>query len=159
MLVPVGNEFAKVDDEDYERVFSRAKWHVDYKGYARGIPRIGKVGCKRGVVRDRLSAERMHRFIMNAPNNVEVDHIDGDRLNNQKYNLRFANDAQNAQNRRAPTKGVHRLPSGRWRARLANRSTNRSLGCFATKEEAQIAWDKAALEEYGEFAKLNERAQ
>lgn len=76
---------ALVDDADYAEL-SQHKWFVDHYGYAvRNFPRSL---CKTRDI-------RMHRVILNAPDGMTVDHINGNRLDNRRCNLRLATDAQN----------------------------------------------------------------
>jgi hypothetical protein len=91
---------------------------------------------------------------------ILVDHRDGDGLNNMRSNLRFATSRQNAMNRSkwkssdSRFKGVHR-DGKRWRAIITLGGKRIHLGCFASDEEAALAYNDAALANYGEFAKLN----
>lgn len=84
-----------------------------------------------------------------------ADHINGDGLDNRRANLRPATPAQNAANRRAVRSGLKGVTfhkkSGRWQAAIAKRY----LGLFATEAEAGAAYDRAAVERWGEFARLN----
>jgi hypothetical protein len=99
----------------------------------------------------------LHRLIMNAPPGVEVDHENGNGLDNRRSNLRLATPAQNNGNQKprggsSVFKGVcwHKQ-RGKWYARISHRS----LGLFAVEEDAARAYDKAALQEFGEFARCN----
>ena len=93
---------------------------------------------------------------------LQVDHIDGDGLNNQKYNLRSATVRQNIINKGLTAqnssgfKGVSR-DGKKWRAQIDNgRNGVRSyLGRFSDPRLAAAAYDMAAIERYGEFAKTN----
>src|ERR1035441_7632696 len=80
---------AIVDDEDYERV-SAIRWFVNKTGYADHAYR------KDGRIQRLL----MHRLVLDAPDGMQVDHIDGGRLDNRKCNLRFCTTAQNSINRK-----------------------------------------------------------
>lgn len=73
-------KYAIVDDEDYEKV-SRYRWHYG-NGYA-----ISDFGV------------RMHRFIMSPPQDLVVDHINHDRLDNRRSNLKICTQFENSQNR------------------------------------------------------------
>lgn len=103
----------------------------------------------------------LHRVLMNAAKGEQVDHRDGDGLNDRGYNLRNATQAQNKSsphNRRmgdVPLRGVSRLPKGRYTAILSHLGKLTHLGTFNTAEDAARAWDKAALAARGEFARLN----
>lgn len=105
----------------------------------------------------------LHRFIMDAPKGVQVDHRDGDGLNNLRGNLRFATQTLNNANRayRGTTgfRGVVLTSGGRYRAAIFHRENGRrtikNLGTYEAAEEAARAYDDAALERFGEFARLN----
>jgi len=104
---------------------------------------------------------RMHRMLLDAPPDYEVDHVNGDTLDNRRScNLRLAERGQNTANRRSfrgsvsPYKGVspHR---GRWRAQIWTDGLKISLGVFDTEEAAARAYDEAARHHHGAFAHLN----
>ena len=80
-----GGGIALIDDEDFERVNQR-KWGLSSKRYARG-----SINSKMIL---------MHRFILNMPKNVDLDHINGNGLDNRKCNLRIATKSQNGGNRK-----------------------------------------------------------
>lgn len=101
----------------------------------------------------------MHQLL--CPHWLIVDHKDRNGLNNTRANLRSATTAQNVansrnrSNNRSGYKGVGRN-RGKWRVRIQGpRGTRIFLGHFNTPELAAHAYDKAALEYFGEFACLN----
>lgn len=144
---------ALVDDNDYERV-ARFKWSFDGR-YAQSWIAGRQV--------------RLHCFILVteqgeevAEQGEEVDHIDGDKLNCQKFNLRPATRSTNMQNlpKRGGTsryKGVSKNNgSGKlWRAFIRINGRSRSLGYHDTEEDAAIAYDQAALGAHGRYARVN----
>lgn len=99
----------------------------------------------------------MHRLIMGHPN-AQVDHIDGNGLNNRRSNLRLATPSQNMGNagpwRGRKYRGAFQ-EAGRWRSRIQVDGKRVSLGSFTTEEEAARAWDEAAFEAWGDYARLN----
>lgn len=104
----------------------------------------------------------LHNFILPPPPNLEVDHIDGDGLNNRRDNLRLATHSQNRQNSKLQSnntsgyKGVDWYKrDGKWRAKIMVGGRRKTLGVFNTKEEAAAAYDAAAIKHFGEFARLN----
>lgn len=134
-------KFALVDDDDYPEL-SKHKWRVSGEGYALRSVKAG------GKSQDIF----MHRAILNPPPGFEGDHIDRDRLNNTRANLRIATRAQNAANVSCRNKfrGV-RPGKGCWKTIIGDRV----IGRYSTAEDAALAYDIAALEKRGEFASLN----
>lgn len=91
-----------------------------------------------------------------------VDHIDGNRLNNQRHNLRLATKSQNGANRGAPSnnksgfKGIHFDKfNNKWRAEIWCNNKRKRIGRFERIEDAVIAYNETAKELFGEFAYLN----
>lgn len=150
---------AIVDDEDYERL-KQYHWRALVTPHSTYANRSVLHGRRRR--RGEKSCVLMHREIMNCQPGEEVDHKDGNGLNNQKSNLRKCTSSQNKANRRREKdnrsgyKGVcwHSL-SGKWMARVGVNNKSVYLGLYTTAEEAAKARDKAALEHFGEFARLN----
>lgn len=104
----------------------------------------------------------MHRLILGTPVGLEVDHINGNGLDNRRMNMRNASRAQNLCNR-GPNKnnttgfkGVRRAhKSSGFTAVIASKGRNYHLGSFKTAAAAARAYDHAAREHHGEFAWLN----
>jgi hypothetical protein len=100
----------------------------------------------------------MHRVIANAPAELNVDHKDGDGLNNTRANLRIATQKQNSANRRANRgtqyKGIYRNKL-RFRAEINTADSRHYLGNFKNAEDAARAYDAKAKELFGEFARTN----
>jgi len=101
----------------------------------------------------------MHHVILNTTE--EIDHIDGNGLNNQKYNLRKA-DGKNVVNRQkfknstSKYKGVFwNKKLGKWQTQIRVNKKAIYLGLFEDDIEAAKAYDKVAIAYFGEFAKLN----
>ncbi len=146
------NKYALVDDDDYEAL-SKHRWYVcksRYNTYAVGS----------AIKNGRHKTTRMHREIMRPSKCMQVDHIDGDGLNNQKSNLRIVTNSQNQMN--VPTrrdnksgfKGVFlRKDCNAWRAYIDLNYMRVHLGNFKSKEEACRARQKASAEFHGEFAR------
>ena len=91
----------------------------------------------------------------------QIDHINGDRLDNRVVNLREANNQQNHMNigiTRANTSGVRGVsqdrPGGKWRAQIVVQGRQRLLGYFQLKEEAKAAYDAMAEKHFGEFRRV-----
>ncbi len=138
-----------VDDEDYP-ILSRYTWRIDPKGYI--------------VTNFNGTTLRIHRLILNPPKNIQIDHKNNKKFDNQKHNLRLATNTQNQQNvlktkRKTSSKykGVHwRKDANIWVARIAVNGKRIHLGFFGTELEAAKAYNEAAIGYFGEFANLNE---
>lgn len=104
----------------------------------------------------------MHRLIMNTPKGMHTDHRNHHTLDNRRRNLRVATPGQNHANRIVQTnngsglKGVRYIRTGkrlkRWTATIAYQGKTVGFPYFATPEEAHEAYNRKALELYGEFA-------
>lgn len=105
---------------------------------------------------------RLHRFILDAPPELAVDHINGNPLDNRRSNIRLATEQQNKFNQKQRTeshtkyKGVYTRGDGRWSAAITVNQKRHQLGTFGTQYDAAIAYNNAARKLHGEFAKLNE---
>jgi hypothetical protein len=147
-----------VDDEDFEWI-THWKWHSRVSGKHVCAVRVVYVdGRKAGKY-----TVLMHRVIMGAPENMAVDHINGDPLDNRKSNLRVCTAYENSLNRRVGVnntsgyKGVHlHTKLKRWTARIGANGKRLHLGLFDTPEEAAKAYNLAAVQHHGKFAKLND---
>lgn len=140
-------ETALVDDEDYPHLVERS-W-IFTKGYARHYPTGGH-------------PVYMHVEIMKPPPGMEVDHRDGNKLNNQKLNLRICTHQQNRGNTRKPInqpnrfKGVTKRKNfNRYQAQITVKGKRIYLGLFEKEIDAARAYDRAATQHFGEFAKVN----
>jgi hypothetical protein len=140
---------AFVDECDFERI-NKHKWSYHSTGYA---VRRGKLNGKKTLI-------RMHRFIVDAPSGVLVDHINGIGTDNRRENLRLASHKENQWNRSknknntSGFKGVSRNRSG-WRARITVDNKEIHLGTFKTATQAARAYDRASKKHYGKFGRLN----
>ena len=103
----------------------------------------------------------LHRFITNAPKGMVVDHINHNTLDNRRSNLRVCTQKQNSwnshkkSNHTNPYKGVHRSSMGRWKAVIREAGKYKHIGVYDTPEEAAIAYDRKAIELFGEYACKN----
>lgn len=155
--IPVSDTYALVDDEDLDLVMQFAPWHLG-NGYAvHGYWEGKKSKCV-----------RMHRLILGlGPHDPHVDHINHNRLDNRRANLRTCTVRQNT--RHAPPqrtyagtrkssrfKGVSFMKArGKWHTRIQTKNRRISLGHFESEISAARAYDSAAAHFFGEFAVLN----
>lgn len=148
-LVPVKNAgHAKVDPEDFDRA-SQRRWYAVKRG-RKALILYAESAAHPQVL--------MHRFIVDCPTGFVVDHINGDGLDNRRSNLRVCSQRDNSRNRGAVNGycGVSwKADIGRWRARIMVERREISLGAFDTPEQAAEAYNRAAIEHFGQFAKLN----
>jgi hypothetical protein len=109
--------------------------------------------------RGRRKSITMHRMLLGYPA-VEVDHQDGNGLNNRRGNIREAIGAGNKQNTALHSdstsgyKGVSQKRN-RWRSRIFHNGKEIYLGSYVDAQEAARAYDRAALVHFGDFARLN----
>lgn len=147
---------ALVDDEDYERI-SAYNWafRPQSPGYA-----VRKGRAKSGEPR----TVHMHREILNVASGVQVDHINGDGLDNRKANLRIVDVQRNAFNRKKPNvvctskyKGVYkRRGKPSWYARIKYNDRQVELGACPTEEQAAAAYNFASDLLFGEYRRGND---
>jgi AP2 domain len=148
----LSNLFALVDDEDFEYL---------NKFYWRACKRPTTVHAVTNIEGKHIY---MHNLIL-INNNPQLtpDHINNNGLDNQRENLRLATRTQQIANRRINRNNISRFKGiswdrkkNSWVARLMCKGVYKFLGYFNTKEEAAHAYNKAAFEAFGGFAKLNE---
>lgn len=142
-------KYTIVDNENYNSV-NKFTWFISDTGYA--IRTVWKNG--------KTTKVRMHRFLMGAKKGEFVDHINMDKLDNRMSNLRLCNNAQNMRNsslRSNNTTGFKGIRQNwnKWLARIKVNYQEKYLGSFNSKEEAALAYNKAAVKYFGEFANLN----
>lgn len=146
------NKEVIVDDEDYDYL-NRWKWGQNSSGYARRTIYVNK----------KYKTLLMHRFIINAPEGKEVDHINGNKLDNRRENLRLVSRIQNSQNKKAQTntnnlyKGYYKENRGKrlYVVEIIVNTKKIYIGKYSTELEAAKAYNDAAVKYFGEFAKLN----
>lgn len=148
------NTFALVDDLDFENL-NKFKWYAHSQR--------GKLYAKRNIqVGDNQKTLSMHTAILGHLNGKEIDHRNMITLDNQRHNLRHCTRAENQRNRPAQSnntsgyKGVSWSKKDRkWVAHTRYNDRKIYLGSFTKAIKAAQAYDKAALQYHGDFAKLN----
>ena len=144
-----------VDDEDYA-------WLSKWTWYATE----GRCGCFYAARGTKQRTYEMQREILDperrAAREVKADHIDGNTLNNQRWNLRLVSNSVSNINRRifknnkSGYRGVwFSAEKRRFKAQISVSGTRVLLGSFDTAEEAAEAYNRAAIGFYGEYARLN----
>lgn len=143
-------KFSIVDDEDYEKA-SLITWHL-FPGRCTDYAITNKEG----------KSLFLHRFIMDAPKGLQVDHINGNGLDNRKENLRLCTSTENKRNtkkhkrNKSGYRGVSLdSRSGKYRAQISTGEKILHLGLFADPEDAARSYDEAAKKYHGKFASLN----
>lgn len=142
----VGGVIVLVDDEDYTKVSALSWWIHKPRPYIRGKLKGKNV--------------YMHRFVLGILDpKLDVDHINGIMHDNRKCNLRVCSRAENLRNKRkmpgsSKYKGVTKV-NRKWAAQITFNYKHYNLGTFNTEEEAARAYDRAAIELFGEFSKPN----
>lgn len=146
-------QVAIVDDEDFIHL-AQWKWSMHSQGYASRRRKNGEVADGKVIF--------MHRAIMSAAKGTHVDHINGNKLDNRRCNLRFATKSQNAANSKRMSnnttgyRGVCFYKArNNFTANITVGQKTKFLGYFATAEEASIAYKAAAEKHFGEFVRLN----
>ena len=151
-IKPCGS--ALVDDDDYERL-NQYKWYLSQHRYSCHVAR-----SEWDDERKRNVTVYMHQDVIGKKEGFEIDHVNGNGLDNRRSNLRHCSRSQNQMNcssrdRKSKYKGVYATRHGRWIAQLCFNRNHFYVGTYETEEAAAIAYNKIATEKYGEFAKLN----
>lgn len=140
-----------MDDDDFERL-SKISWNLHPNGYAQGVINVG----------NRQVKVFMHRLVNETPKGMHTDHINGDKLDNRKSNLRTCVHRENQRNRgkavrtSSKYKGVYwHGRDQKWVSRIVNKGKKIHLGYFDNEVDAALAYNEAAKQMFGEFARLN----
>lgn len=143
-----GSETARaiIDLDDVDKA-KDIKWCMTHNGY----------------VSNRHSKQLLHRLVMNCPDDMVIDHINHNRLDNRKSNLRVCTQHQNninksfMSNNTSGVIGVHwNKSNNKWRSRIKYNGRQIHLGYFNTKEEAIQARINAEIEYFGEYRNNDE---
>lgn len=148
---------ALVDDLDYEWA-SRLRWYAHVKKRKTTIVYAVRKSNQKMI----SMAGEIAKIAGIWVDGLEIDHIDGNRLNNQRYNLRVATGSQNQANQihRKDTssryKGVSwSSKNNKWTAYIGYNKNKYNLGTYKSEEEAAKEYDLCAYELFGEYARLN----
>jgi AP2 domain/HNH endonuclease len=155
MQIPLTQgKYALVDLADFDEL-SKSKWHFNAQGYA--ARNVVKSDGKRAPV-------TMHRMILDAQKGIHVDHINGNRLDNRRVNLRLCTSGENLMNTNGQTRRVYSKFKGvtwdknrkKWIAQIQAYGEHKMLGRFGSEEQAAAAYDNAAKNMHGAFARINQ---
>lgn len=149
LTVNTGREIL-IEESDYNLI-SEYLWCESKEGYARTTSKSNK---NKSIL--------MHRLIFGNRSPELIDHINGNKLDNRRCNLRGCSNSQNQMNRQVSKnkssqyKGVHWASDrGKWRALIQKDKATYRLGDFETEDAAAIAYNEKALQLFGTFARLN----
>lgn len=161
IFLPIGRGlFTQVDSDARQEIWGQ-KWSAHErvvgsgKIYAHRSARVGDERSKKTHI-------TLHSQVAGVILGSEVDHKDGDSLDNRRENLRACKHAENGRNLpkwSSPTsskfKGVCHRPNGKWQAYITLSGRQLYIGIFDTEEAAARAYDVEALKKHGVFARLN----
>lgn len=142
-----------IDEDDFEKI-KQYKWYMGTAGYAVTVKH--RKGASRKDKNKNINIS-MHRLIMGFPKNYIIDHINGNRLDNRKSNLRLVNHVENANNINVPVKnklnlvGVRKQSNNCYEAR----HSTKTIGFYKTAEEAALARDIYVKLNIGPHARYN----
>lgn len=140
-------KYAIISSSDYEKI-KHIKWHYSSCGYAMG----------RNLNKEKVY---MHRLLIGAKKGEYVDHIDGNKLNNRKDNLRICTQSENMRNstKRANCssiyKGVCNSKTRGWISYITLNKKRKTLGYHKSEVEAAENYNENAVKMHGKFCKLN----
>lgn len=144
-------KFVLVDDQDY-RVLNKYRWYPIQGGDTFYAIRNSS------MIKGKKTSIRMHREIMNPPFNLEIDHIDGNGLNNQRKNLRIVNSSQNQHNSKKPKHNTSGYKGISWNkekkkftAQIVINGKQIYLGSFSDIKKAHEAYKLMGLRLFKEY--------
>lgn len=156
------DKYVLLNNKDYE-YYKKWSWFLSNSGYAkRAKPTFYRQTATKPWYR-KYRTIYMHREILQPLSNQEVDHINGDKLDNRRSNLRPATRMDNSHNTQSPGgiskyKGTYfdnRMGRKKWHASITVKGKHMSLKYYLTEKEAAKAYNEAAMKYHGEFARLN----
>jgi flagellar basal body P-ring protein FlgI len=142
-------------DENMKYLLLEKKWRISHFGYAVHSYREAS----------KVKTIRIHRVILGVTDpKVIIDHINGNKLDNRKCNLRIVTVSQNAMNSKKTNKPTTSIYKGvskcsdrdKYIAMIKHNGKRLNLGRFNTEVEAALAYNIAAKKYFGEYAKINE---
>ena len=99
---------------------------------------------------------KLHRYLISTPEELDTDHIDHDKLNNRKSNLRICTRSENQANAiMRPMRGIRKLSSGHWNVRVQYNKKSHCVGTFTTLQAAQSARDTKMKQLFNVFSPVS----
>lgn len=142
MKLKIKGGTVQISREDLPRI-QNFNWYVSTLGYA--VATIPRTGSKKIW---------MHKTILGSKEGYLTDHINRDRLDNRRKNLRFASIQEN--NRNTNCTGYYfQKGTNKWRVRIMKDKKLHHIGYFPTPDEAKNARKRAAKQLFGAFAPIN----
>ncbi|HZZ77467.1 MAG TPA: HNH endonuclease [Gemmataceae bacterium] len=156
ILLPISRGFFTLIDSTSMDVVSAYTWFADVRNrnvYAR----------RNAIINGKASSQRMHRLILHPLQGFEVDHINGNGLDNRVANLRFVTRRENNHNFRPERDRKTSRYKGvcwdnacqKWYATIRLPERCLSIGHYTSEEEAALAYNSAAIRHFGEHARIN----
>lgn len=150
-------EFVLLDDDTPNEILSM-NWRISKKGYVTTTQYLGKIDGKY-----KTTGIYLHRLIAIPPFKMQVDHINGNKLDNRKQNLRICTNQQNNRNINAHKDSTSKYKgvswdktNKKWLVQITDQyGKNRHIGRFVDEIEAANAYNEYAKIYHKEFAKLN----
>lgn len=142
-LITIKNEEILIDASDYNSI-KNYYWSLNSQGYV-----ISVINGKH---------KRLHLFLVNKPNNTDVDHINGNKLDNRRCNLRICSHKENSRNVKVSKNnkighlGISITKYGRYRARIMVDGKEIRLGNYKNIEDAINARKEAELKYFGKYS-------
>ena len=154
--VPLSQGYEAIIDVDDVGIIEGFNW------YAQVAKRHNLVYAVRGAILNGTKKQvSMHRQILNAKDGFDVDHSNGNGIDNRRKNIRIATRSQNMHNKKmqhnntSGYKGVHwNKGRGKWQANIKVNDKRRYLGSFDTPEDAAEAYKSASERLHLDFARL-----
>ena len=146
-------QFALVDDKDFNEL-NKHKWYAWYNKRTKSYYAVRNITKSNG----KQTLQYMHKIIMNAPSNMQVDHTSHDTLNNRKKNLRICMISQNSMNR-LPRKNTSSRYKGiiwdkrhkKWASRITINGKRIFLGYFDNEILATKTYNKKWVKDAGDL--------
>ena len=138
-------------DSEVHKSISAFSWNCSRNGYA----------CRAAKIGNKWTRVYMHRELARTPKGMSTDHINGNRLDNRKKNLRVCTHSENCKNRgnridnKTGYKGVFPYGNGRFRVKIKLDGKMLHVGLYDTADQAARAYNRKAKELFGKYARLN----